>query len=205
MNVRREIIPAAGTVRFTAYHFEGERLETRHGGKDGAWGRQSATVEWRRPCVGLVLEPGFGDRTDEGSLIAAELIVSEHGSVQLVHEYLHDILGEAHWDHTAHCYEPHVSSPVIDAPLMRVVDESTDPDEPTDCVDHTSGARSGVTEHIKPTYKLRRELLRLYLDQGIAGVRDHLGELCPGCVTDLIVGYVIGDAQRAVEAEFGTN
>jgi hypothetical protein len=58
-------------------------------------------------------------------------------------------------------------------------------------------------EHIKPTRELRRKLLELYLDQGIAGVRDHVDGMCPGCVTDLIVGYVVADSDRLIEAEFG--
>jgi hypothetical protein len=58
-------------------------------------------------------------------------------------------------------------------------------------------------EHIKPTYNLRRKLLELYFDQGIAGVREHIEAVCPGCVTDLIVGYVLADSERALEAEFG--
>jgi hypothetical protein len=51
---------------------------------------------------------------------------------------------------------------------------------------------------------LRRTLLELYFDQGITGVRDHLHGLCPGCVTDLVIGYVVADSQRALEFEFGT-
>jgi hypothetical protein len=59
-------------------------------------------------------------------------------------------------------------------------------------------------EHIKPTRELRTELLKLYFDRGLAGVRDHLDGMCPGCITDLIVGYVVADSDRAIEAEFGS-
>ena len=49
---------------------------------------------------------------------------------------------------------------------------------------------------------LRSKLLGLYFDQGIPGVREQLDVLCPGCVTDLIVGYVVSDSERALDAEF---
>jgi hypothetical protein len=58
-------------------------------------------------------------------------------------------------------------------------------------------------DHMKPEgQKLRIKLLRLYFDQGIAGVREQIDVLCPGCVTDLIVAYVVSDSERALEAEF---
>ncbi len=125
----RQVIPATGTVKFIAFHLEGERLETRHGGKDGKWIRRNAAVEWRRPCVGLVFEGGSADvlwtDKDGDSLSVTELVVGEYGSVYRAHEYLHDLLGGAHWDHTAFFFEPHVAGPVTDAPPMRLVDEPT--------------------------------------------------------------------------------
>ena len=48
----------------------------------------------------------------------------------------------------------------------------------------------------------RAKLLGLYFDKGIPGVREQLDVLCPGCVTDLIVGYVVSDSERVIEAEF---
>ena len=53
-------------------------------------------------------------------------------------------------------------------------------------------------------HRLRGELLKRYLDQGSGGVRDHIDEVCPGCVADLIVGYVVTDSDRLIEAEFGS-
>jgi hypothetical protein len=54
-------------------------------------------------------------------------------------------------------------------------------------------------------YQLRRELIELYFDQGTAGMRDHIDGQCPGCVTDLLVGYVVANSQGALEAEFGSD
>ena len=52
--------------------------------------------------------------------------------------------------------------------------------------------------------ELRRELLRIYYDEGVAWVREHLGIACSGCITDLVVEYVQSDSDRLIEAEFGT-
>ncbi len=48
----------------------------------------------------------------------------------------------------------------------------------------------------------RAKLIRLYFDQGIPAVREQIDVLCPACVTDLIVGYVVSDSERVIEAEF---
>ena len=52
------------------------------------------------------------------------------------------------------------------------------------------------------SYALRRELLHLYFEQGIPGVRERLDRLCPGCQVDLIVAYVVDDAVDLIDAEF---
>ena len=58
--------------------------------------------------------------------------------------------------------------------------------------------------HIGTVPTNRRKLLRLYFDQGLPGVRDQLDDMCPGCITDLVVEYVKSDGERAIEAEFGS-
>jgi hypothetical protein len=50
----------------------------------------------------------------------------------------------------------------------------------------------------------RAKLLGLYFDQGIPAVREQIDVLCPGCVVDLIVGYVVSDSERALDAEFAS-
>ena len=52
---------------------------------------------------------------------------------------------------------------------------------------------------VEGTYALRSELLSLYFDQGIVGVRTKLDNLCPGCHIDLIVGYVADTAQDVID------
>lgn len=55
------------------------------------------------------------------------------------------------------------------------------------------------------THALRNELLGVYIRHGIAGVRGRLDGMCPGCVTDLVVGYVVSDGDAALDDEFAAD
>jgi len=126
----RIIIPARGIVEFLAYNMGDEyptQLEI-----DGVKIEQ---VEWSRPVVGLIFNPGisFVDgeaiwgkdplRADKDGdwLHTEELIVDELGNVYQISEYLRRVVGSCHWECVSSFYRPHLDGPVTDAPALREV------------------------------------------------------------------------------------
>lgn len=116
--MRQLLIPAGGTVRFAVFNLHDAKplLEI-----DGP-------TDWARPVVGLVFGSWWGGSphplkpTDSGPfkwLDATPLVVDETGQVFGVHDYLESVVGEDHWDHTAHIYTPHIAGPVTEAPRVR--------------------------------------------------------------------------------------
>jgi hypothetical protein len=116
------VIPATGTIDFLAFNMGDDyptRLEI-----DGV--EIAGQVEWTRPVVGLVFAESYEGpddplsvRRDGDSLLSFPLVVDEIGAVYQVHEYLCHIVGDSHWETTAHFYRPHISGPVTDAPRIR--------------------------------------------------------------------------------------
>ncbi|MCW1820799.1 hypothetical protein A5731_22755 [Mycolicibacterium conceptionense] len=116
-------IAARGSVWITAYTLvdndeikidwpdEPSESEWRSRGRSGLKDRG-----WRRPVVALT-QPDW----NQTGLPREPVITDEIGEVCRLTDYLHQLMGELHWDHTSHVFEPEVAGPITDAPRIQVL------------------------------------------------------------------------------------
>ena len=113
------LIPATGTVEMLAFNMPDDSDYPTQLEIDGVL--IEGQITWARPVVGLLIKGPTNPFAlkDGHSLQTVELVVNEFGHVQPVHNYLHMVVGSAHWDCTASFYRPHINGPVTDAPRIR--------------------------------------------------------------------------------------
>ncbi len=106
------IIPARGTVRFFAWTYDDEP----------DYQLDPPVVidgprEWLRPAVALIVRPSA---VNECTGLDADVIVADEvGCLFPANDYLEQLMGDIHWDHASHIYQPHVDGPVADGPRIR--------------------------------------------------------------------------------------
>ena len=104
------MIPARGTVEFIVFSLDrdGEQPDIIINGADC----------WRRPVVGLIQQDWDGDCP---WMSYEPVVVDECGLLCTAYDYMQELMGDNHWDHTHHTYQPHIDGPVSDAPRIKVV------------------------------------------------------------------------------------
>jgi hypothetical protein len=110
-------IPARGTVDIYVYTFDSK--------DPGALVVEDPDLlidgptRWSRPVVGLIDRYYHGDDVRRRGLPYQPVIVDEVGVLFAVDDYLEELMGGLHWDHSTAIYMPHVDGPVSDAPHIR--------------------------------------------------------------------------------------
>jgi hypothetical protein len=109
--MHKTLIPARGTVEFIVYSLSDPEPDILIDGPS----------EWSRPVVGLVEKDWATDADDDRLLRDLQyepVVVDEIGLLYPVYDYLDQVMGGLHWDHSSHFYRPHTDGPVGDAPRI---------------------------------------------------------------------------------------